>query len=117
MSKSKTASAEDSDKVNKSHFVRSFPHHMPAKEIVAKGKSRGIKLSVAYVYSIRAAANRRERQRTGELARRGRPPKGGNAPGRVEDLLRAVAAEIGLSRAISLLEAEQRKVRAVLGPR
>jgi hypothetical protein len=33
----------------------------------------------------------------------------------VEDLLRAVASELGLSRAIGILEGEYAKVRAVLG--
>lgn len=114
MAKSKASSGAD-PKLNKSAFVRSFPNHMPAKDVVAEGKAKGIKLSIAYVYSIRAAANRAARLRTGEPARRGRPAKYASSGGRAEDLLRAVAAEIGLSRAIAILQGEQEKVRAALG--
>jgi hypothetical protein len=114
MASKKTASK----KVNKSAFVRSLPATMPAKDVVERAKAQGVKLTVAYVYSIRTAAKLGARR----LAR-GDAPAGGRSPNgmvpsssaRVEDLLRAVAAELGLSRAIGLLQAEQAKVRAVIG--
>jgi hypothetical protein len=97
--------------VNKSAFVRALPANMPAKDVVEKAKAQGMKISVAYVYSIRTAAKAGAR-RAGTIDGSGKSFGGG---GRVEDLLRAVAAELGLSRAIGLLQAEQAKVRAVLG--
>src|SRR5690349_5986314 len=102
------------NKVNKSAFVRGLPPNMPAKEVVDKAKAEGMKISVAYVYSIRTAAKAGARRAVGGLGDRSVKGLGGSG-GRVEDLLRAVAAELGLSRAIGLLQAEQAKVRAVLG--
>jgi hypothetical protein len=46
--------------VNKSAFVRQMGS-LPAKEIVNRAKQRGIDLSIAHVYTIRSAANRRGR--------------------------------------------------------
>jgi hypothetical protein len=99
---------------NKSAFVRSLPRHMPAKLVVEKAKARGMTISVMYVYSIRRAA-----RVSGERASRALPSRAGHSAalssGRVEDLLKALASELGLSRAIAVLEGEQRKVRMVLG--
>jgi hypothetical protein len=100
------------NKVNKSAFVRGLPPNMPAKEVVEKAKAEGMKISVAYVYSIRTAAKAGARRTSGGVGDRSIK---GFSGGRVEDLLRAVAAELGLSRAIGLLQAEQAKVRAFLG--
>lgn len=97
-------------KPNKSAFVRNLPQDMPAAEVIDKAKAEGLTLTPAYVYSIRTAARRRG---GGAVAAVGRRASSGG--GRVEDLLRAVAAEIGLSRAIGLLQAEQKRVRAFLG--
>jgi hypothetical protein len=101
----------DGARQNKSAFVRSLPAAMPAKDVARAAKARGMDMAVAYVHSIRAAARR--------AARRG-PVFGAPGSGAVvgrgaaqEDLLRAVAAELGLSRA--LMEAERAKVRAMLG--
>ena len=110
-------------KTNKSAFVRSLPADMPAKDVVEKAKAQGMKLSVEYVYSIRAAAKTTAKKsaKAGAAKRRGRAPKtkssngNGSSSARVEDLLRAAAAELGLSHAIGLLQAEQQKVRAVIG--
>lgn len=96
---------------------------MPAKEVVAKAKAQGMTLTVPYVYSIRTASKAAAKKAgaAGGSPRRGRPPTAaasnvtGSRSARVEDLLRAAAAEIGLSHAIGLLQAEQQKVRSVLG--
>jgi hypothetical protein len=101
---------------NKSVFVRSLPSEMPAREVVEKAKAGGMGISVAYVYSIRAAAKTAARRSGRSLASRpGRRSSAGPSVGPVEDLLRALAAELGLSRAIGILQGEQAKVRAVLG--
>jgi hypothetical protein len=111
---SRKTKAAGGAKHNKSAFVRSLPADMPAKDVVAKGKAQGMNMSIADVYSIRTAAKAAARR--GRLPGvPGRKPAASHGGGRVEDLLRAVAAELGLSRAIGLLVAEQAKVRAVLG--
>ena len=99
----------------KSAFVKSQPHSMPAKEVVAKAKEAGIVLNEKYVYNVRSTSGTAKRAGPG---RPGRPPKaaGGMGGGRTaEDILQAVAAEIGLSRAIALLQQRQQVVRSVLG--
>ena len=42
--------------VNKSQFVRDQDTSLSAAEVVAAGKAKGIKLTPAFVYSIRSAA-------------------------------------------------------------
>jgi hypothetical protein len=122
--KKTTGAKRGSGKPNKSAFVRSLPETTPAKDVVELGKAQGMKLTAAYVYSIRTAAKAGARKQavTGVVPRRGRPARAvvaarleSSAGHRVEELLRAVAAELGLSRAIGLLQSEQQKVRAVLG--
>jgi hypothetical protein len=98
---------------NKSAFVRSLPPDTPAKDVVEAAKAKGMTMSVAYVYTIRTAA--RAKGRRGQVpGLPGRRP-GARSGGPVEDLLRAVAAELGLSRALAILEGEQATVRAMLG--
>jgi len=112
-------------KPNKSAFVRNLPADMPASDVIEKAKAEGLTLTPAYVYSIRTAARRRSNGGSSLGSGGGSAPvgrRGGGAAatgpgggGRVEDLLRAVASELGLSRAIAVLQTEQRRVRAVLG--
>lgn len=102
---------------SKAEFIRSLPATTPASEVVAKAKAAGMSITPQYVYNLRARANN-----AAGAPRRGpgRPPKalsaggGSVSSGRVEDLLKAVAAEIGLSRAIQILQSEQQKVRGLL---
>ena len=63
--------------VNKSAFVRDLGD-TPVKDIIAKAKERGFKLTPAHVYTIRAAAKRKAGGRpTGGLTRRpGRVARG-----------------------------------------
>jgi hypothetical protein len=100
---------------SKAAFVRGLPASTPAKEVVAKAKTLGLSLSVNYVYNIRGAAktaakNRRTTARAGVAVPR--PISGSPA---AESLLKALAAEIGLGRAIEVLSGEHAKVRALLG--
>jgi hypothetical protein len=41
---------------SKTAFVLGLPHDLSAKDVVAKGKAQGIKLSTAHVYKIRSSA-------------------------------------------------------------
>jgi hypothetical protein len=103
--------------MSKAAFVRSLAASTPAKEVVAKGKEHGMTLTESYVYNVRGAAKAAKRKRTGSLrsAVVARPvTTAGNSGLSTEDLLRAVGAEIGLTRAIDVLQAERARVHAVL---
>lgn len=93
-------------KPSKSAFVRSLPSTLSALEVSEQAKAAGIKVSAAYVYSIRAAA----KARTRGLVR----PADHVVPHGAEDLLRAIGAELGLGHAIELLKAERAKVSRLL---
>jgi hypothetical protein len=80
---------------SKSDFVRAHPSSTP-KEIVEKAKG---------------AAKPRATSRIGVAVRR-RPL---TTTFSAEELLRAVAAELGLGRAVEILAGERAKVRAVMG--
>jgi len=117
-------------KLSKAAFVRSLPAITPAKEVVAKAKAQGISLTNAYVYNVRAtwkaattsAKRTPSRERHPDPApargmRRKRGPATIHLDGvrSVEDLLRSVAAELGLVRAIQVLQGEHVRVRKLLG--
>jgi hypothetical protein len=104
-------------KISKAAFVRSLPGKMSAKEVVAKAKAQGITLTDAYVYNVRAtskAGGKKSSAAGGSSRGRSVTVKLSGARG-AEDLLRAVAAELGLARAIAVLEKEHSKVRRLLG--
>jgi hypothetical protein len=107
--------------MSKAAFVRSLAAATPAKEVVTKAKERGMKLTESYVYNVRGAAKAARRKRTGSLrsAVVARPAAAAATEGAktglsTEDLLRAVGAELGLTRAIEVLQAERARVHAVL---
>ena len=62
--------------VSKSAFVRGLSTSMPAKEVVAKARSAGLKISDRYVHVIRSIAKRAAKQGNGAAtsARRGGRP-------------------------------------------
>lgn len=104
----------------KAAFVRAHANLSP-KEIVEKAKGAGMKLDVSYVYNVRAhdkshakskATKRSARAITRKAPAVARPI---STTAKAEDLLRALGAELGLTRAISILEADREKVRKVLG--
>ncbi|HEX7666488.1 MAG TPA: hypothetical protein VF407_18305 [Polyangiaceae bacterium] len=106
-------------KLSKAAFVRSIDAGTPAKEVVAKAKAEGMVLSEAYVYNVRATS---KSKKGGGRGRPGRPATKTGPSARVshgrggaEELLRAVAAELGLAHAISILEAEHSRVRRLIG--
>ena len=116
--------AKTAKKISKAGFVRSLPANTPAKEVVAKGKAAGIALSEAYVYNVRSTSKasksggRKSRVVTAGRGP-GRPPKAAathTVHGRgAEELLIAVAAELGLVRAIGILQTEHERVHRLLG--
>ncbi len=69
----KTTAAPAAKKVNKSAWIRALPATMSAKDVVAKGKAEGIKLSLAQIYTARSTAKKATR-----IVAKGKPgrPKG-----------------------------------------
>jgi hypothetical protein len=107
--------------VSKADFVRARSNLSP-KEIVEDAKAAGIKLDVGYVHDVRGydrmkAKKKRAAKKASTLAVTNGPltPVPAPASDNAENLLRALGAEIGLGRAIELLEAERARVRAVIG--
>jgi hypothetical protein len=104
---------------SKSAFIRNLPSSTPAKEVVEQAKAAGIKLNVGYVYNVRGAAKKAAKQKRGAAKSPavGTPTNGGGArrSANVENLLKAVAAEIGLGPATEILAGERARVAAVIG--
>jgi hypothetical protein len=110
---SKTASPKKPI-ASKAAFVRQFPNLSP-KEIVERAKAEGIRLDVGYVYNVRSS---------GKAAQGSKKPAAKKMPSRSvrpsasasneEQVLKIVAAEVGLARAIEVLLAQRAQVHAVL---
>jgi hypothetical protein len=124
--------SKTSTKVSKSDFVRARAHLSP-KEIVEDAKGEGIKFDVKYVYNVRtydktgakkkpakAPATRPSAPTVKPTPKRATPRNGAPVPRPIttassaEDLLRAVASEVGLGRAIELLQGERARVHSIL---
>jgi len=122
---------------SKAEFVRANPG-VTVKDLVAKALFEGIEISENYVYGVRAqdrkgtklkaatskksvaktVSKRPTTASTKTAAAKPASSNGTRASGSassVEDLLRAVAAEIGLGRAMEILTGERARVRAVMG--
>jgi hypothetical protein len=109
---------------SKADFVRAYAGLAP-KEIVEKAKAESVKFDVSYVYRVRAM-DKTARKKTRAAAKattstttamNGAVPSVTSAASlsSAEDLLRAVAAELGLGRAVEILLGERKRVRAVIG--
>jgi hypothetical protein len=113
------AAATAKSKVTKADFVRAHANLSP-QEIVKKGNAEGVKLGISYVYNVRGSDKKAGRKEMRTAARRSTARKALpvarpiTTSTKAEDLLRAVAAEVGLGRAIELLEAERARVHAVM---
>ena len=82
-----------------------------------KGESQGFKLTEKHIYTIRSNAKVAARKRAHRRRVTATPPatvtgKGVAAP--AEHVLYAVAAQLGLDRAVELLQAQQSIVRSIL---
>jgi hypothetical protein len=104
---------------NKATFVRGLPASTPAKEVVKQAKALGLSLSINYVYNIRGAAKMAVKKKRAAA----KSPSvsavvnggGSRVSANPENLLKAVAAEIGLGPAIEILQGERARVRALIG--
>ncbi len=114
----RTKKTSTNPSTSKAAFVRSLPASTPAKDVVQQAKAAGIKLGVSYVYNIRGAAKmaaRKKRAAAQGLAVSAAASTGSwSVSQHAETLLRAVAAEIGLARAMDLLHAERTRVHSIM---
>lgn len=131
-------------KPNKSQFIREQPSTMSAADVIAKGKAEGLTISTDHVYGVRSQARLKRKATKVAATKRAASKKGAKAEPiaaakktsrkvtakngsqasvsattlsaeSAEDLLKAVAAEVGLGRAIAILAAERARVRAMIG--
>ena len=108
-----------------SKLILSLPSTMTAKDVVKAVKAKGMKTTEGNVYRVRRLGKKKAGRPAAVAAsaapasaaprRRGRPAKlaSGGSSG-AEDLLRAVAAELGLARALDVLQGERAKIRGLL---
>jgi hypothetical protein len=100
---------------SKTAFVLSLPMTAPAKDVISKGKTAGLKLSEAYIYSIRSKAKGRAGK---PAARRGRPPKsaamGAGSGNGLERQFLNLALDLGLSRAEGLLAGLRSRLKTAI---
>jgi hypothetical protein len=101
--------------LRKSDFVREQPASTPAKEVVAKAKASGLKLDLQYVYKVRSRSKPRRAARAARATRTASAPTStARTPGSsTEALLRALGAELGLARAVAILESERARVSSI----
>jgi hypothetical protein len=119
-------SASPKETGSKADFVRARAHLSP-KEIVEDAKAAGQKLDVNYVYKVRGYDKTTAKRKSTARRPVGKKPAAKTATtkpaasdvrpsdAKVETLLRAVAAELGLGRAIEILQDERARVRVVIG--
>lgn len=90
-----------------SKTILSLPHDMSVKDVLGQLKSKGLKTTESNIYRVRRLLKKRATKRTA--------PVTAVTSSSAEGLLRAVAAEVGLGRAIEILEAERSRVRTLIG--
>jgi hypothetical protein len=105
------AAAPKGKTLKKSDFVRTLPAATPAKDVVAKAKAAGVKLDLQYVYKIRSRSKPARGRRAAAPA--AAPRLAAVTDSSAESLLRALGAEIGLGRAVDLLQAERARVSSI----
>jgi hypothetical protein len=100
-----------------SKFILSLGHEVSAKDVLARLKAKGMKSTESNVYRVRRLGRKSGTKPVSTPTRGpGRPSKVSvTISSSAESLLRAVAAEVGLGRALDILQAERAKVRVVLG--
>lgn len=99
---------------SKAAFVRGLPASTPAKEVVKQAKAAGIKIGISYVYNIRGAAKSKRAPAKSPAVGAVTSGASWSIAAHAENLLRAVAAEIGLGSAIEILRGERERVHAAL---
>jgi hypothetical protein len=107
---------------SKAAFVGSLPITMSAKDVVAEARKNGNKIADTYVYWARRTGTglakttvTRHAARRSSLRQAPAITRPIMTSSKVEELLRALVAEIGLGRAIEILAGERARVTAVIG--
>jgi hypothetical protein len=114
--KAKAPAAAKAATPSKAAFIRSLPKSMSVKDVVAAAKKRGIQIADTYVYWARSQSGKKQNANRATTTRTAPSVKRPIATAeKAEELLRAVAAEIGLGRAMDILAGERARVRAVIG--
>ena len=115
--------------VNRAALIRALPTGMPAKTVIGKLAAKGVKVTESYVYNVRGTAKKAALKK--KLAKSGSygvpapttfivggmgggSGKGAPGPLSPEELLMAVASEVGLSRAILILTSARLVVASAL---
>jgi hypothetical protein len=109
--------------LSSSDFIRQQPASLSATEVIAKGKAEGIEIGSSLVYMVRGRSSGKAKRAATKTATSAPTSSNGARPvgaastttSSAEDLLRAVAAEIGLGRAVEILVGERARVRAMIG--
>ncbi len=138
----KTTPSKAPATLSKADFVRQHPS-LSAKDVVEKAKAAGMKLDTNHVYTVRTYDKRAKTKKRAakKLASKSAittavvepvtvvktfvAPKPEAVPtparpsaaedDRIEDLLRAAASALGFGRALEVIQAEQARIRAMLG--
>lgn len=108
---------------NKSDFIRAQPASLSVAEVIAKGKAEGIEIGSSLVYMVRGRSPGKAKTGTAKVTTSTATAVNGTAASvtlpaassSAEDLLRAIAAELGLARAVEILAGERARVRAIIG--
>jgi hypothetical protein len=119
----KSAAPSKTPTKSKADFVRGFPNLSP-KEVVAKAKAEGVKFDVGYVYNVRGSdksARKKKRAAAKTTTSTSTHTNGVQSlvalsavSSSAERLLRAVAAEMGLGKAVEILAGERARVQLIL---
>ena len=102
-------------------FILGLPRTLSAKEVLSKAKANGLATSESNVHRVRRLHG--GKKATAKSAPAAAKPshvirvkaKTNGVHSSAEDLLRAVAAELGLGHALEILQSQRARVRAVLG--
>lgn len=100
--------------VNKSAFVRSLPGSLSAAEVIKRAKDKGIKLSAAQVYTIRANARRKADEGGAPIGRKNASGRGSGGTASESAFLQ-MALELGLVRAEGILGSLRDRAAVGLG--
>ena len=115
---------------SKAQIVRELPLSMSAKEVIAHAKREGVQLQESYVYNVRTAMKMKKTSTYGLLNPNngasvtigawghggGGGGNGASRQSRAEELLVSVASEVGLPRALEVLEGMRAPLSEFLAP-
>jgi hypothetical protein len=104
-------------------FILALPRTLSAKEVLSKAKASGLQTSESNVHRVRRlhggskgaskGATRGRNVSAKQTVRAAVAPSGGSRSS-AEDLLRAIAAEVGLGHALEVLQKERVRVMQAL---